>query len=79
MHHGYVEARSSGKRHKPELDHIRIHAHPEGTPDNPAWIVVHNHDGADHETEYPFSDHGEMMQHIHDHTHPDVQVEEEGE
>ncbi len=79
MLHEMVTAKGK-KRHGPkkELHHLEIHAHPEGTPDSPRWIVLHNF-GPEHEPgQHEFNDPEEMLSHVRKHSGTDQPEAEEG-
>ena len=80
------EARHS----KRSLDFISIHAHPDASPERPAWLVVHHYGDEsgprgtshwmrkEHEPEaHEFGDHREMIAHVHKHTSTEPLDEEQ--
>jgi hypothetical protein len=67
--HQEFEARSPKHRQpKKELHHIEIHAHPDGTAQVPAWVVLH-HFGPEHDEDlHAFDNHEAMLDHVRMHT-----------
>lgn len=64
----YVEAR--GRKAigpKKELEHVRIYGHPDGTPENPAWVVEHHNVGGGDPDAYEFDDAHELAAHVLNH------------
>jgi hypothetical protein len=50
------------------LHHLRLYAHADGRPDNPAWIVTHHNSEEDESPkEYEFSDGHALMNHLAEH------------
>ena len=72
----YAEAKGASlkqlreRKQRQELDHIRVHAHEDGTPENPKWVIAHHNepDGEPAE-QFEFSDGGEMLAHVAKHAH----------
>ena len=75
----FVEAKGKRSKAKKELHHLRIHAGEGASHAHPSWTVEHHFTDRKHEPQVrEFSDHAELMKHLHDNTHPDVNVDEEG-
>jgi hypothetical protein len=52
-------------KRKPALHHLRVYAHPDGTPEKPAWIVEHHASPRDRTPEeHSFTDGSDMLVHI---------------
>lgn len=63
------ELRFRGKKPtQKELDHLEVHAHPDGTPDAPAWIVSHVHTGEPEPEMHEFHDVAGFLDHIAEHS-----------
>ncbi len=74
----FVEARGHRRTPKRELHHLEIHAHPDGTPQEPRWLVVHDF-GSDHEPDvHDFTDHEEMLAHVRTHSSTEPVEEDRG-
>jgi hypothetical protein len=62
----YVEAK--GKKHKPkrELHHLKVLAHPDGTPESPRWVIEHHAEETDSPDpeKHEFTDGHEMLAHV---------------
>jgi hypothetical protein len=81
----YVEARGESLKLKHlreadrELDHLRVKAHPDGTPESPRWIVEHFASEHDKNPQvYEFDDGHEMLAHVAEHACVPEPSDEEG-
>jgi len=65
------------KKRQENLHHLRVHAHPDGSPESPRWIVAH-HSGENSEpsAEHEFDSGHEMLAHIANHASVPEESEE---
>ncbi len=79
--HGKSLKEMRDQKKKEGLHHLRIHAHPHGTPDKPKWLVLHHASEDDANPEgYEFDSGAEMLGHVAEHSGvsmPDSGEEEE--
>ena len=89
--HIYEAKATKPSHNRKELHHLRIHAASGATTEHPSWLVIHEYEPPEagqtqglfgrhkrHEpVAYHFDDHEAMMQHLHDHTHPDMNPDED--
>jgi hypothetical protein len=73
--HGPTMSKRKREQDK-DLHHLRLLAHPDGTPDSPKWIIEHHTSENDSDpAAFEFSNGKEMLGHIAEH----AGVPEEGE
>jgi hypothetical protein len=61
--------KKSHRGEEKELHHLRIFAGDGATPENPSWRVQHHFTSLKHAPEaHDFADHGEMLEHVREHT-----------
>ena len=79
--HGVSLSKARKLAKERDLDHIRIHASEEGSPERPEWIVAHHRTPNDRNPEYyEFVSGKQMLEHIRKHASvPSEDVEESKE
>jgi hypothetical protein len=71
----YVQSHGPSLKHSRQLEreknlhHLRIHGHPDGTPESPKWIVEHHSSENDSSpVEHEFDNGHDMLAHVAEHS-----------